>query len=218
MTEANPFREQKRWSELRAELAGRVPQRWSERVAYIISLVGSPPVLGLVVVLLLTSLTATLRAWFWGALYASLAILIPLLYVVRLARRGIVSGIDLPRLEERTRPMLFAILCSGLAWLMLVLAGEPTHMLILAGTMWLQMALMFVITLRWKISMHSAVAAGVATVVSCMAGTVAPLLIGVPLIAWSRILLRRHTPAQTVAGAILGLTLFTGALLLMQRG
>lgn len=206
-----------RWSQLIADAAARMPQTWEGRAAYTISLIGSPPVLGLTAVILLTAATATLRTWLWGGLYALLAIVVPLLYVLRLARRGAVSGIDLPVREERVRPMVFAILCSGLAWLMLVLAGEPAPMLILAGTMWLQMALMFVITLRWKISMHSATAAGVGVLASCLAGTIIPLLLGVPIIAWSRVRLQRHTLAQTVAGAALGLALFTSALLLMQR-
>ena len=34
-----------------------------------------------------------------------------------------------------------------------------------------------------------------------------PLVVGVPLIAWARVRLRRHTVTQTIAGALLGLTI-----------
>ena len=99
-----------------------------------------------------------------------------------------------------------------MAWLVLVLGGAPLQMVAVTGGLWLQMVIVFVITLRWKISMHSAAAAGVGALVWSLVGTMLPLLVGVPIIAWSRVRLRRHTVAQTVAGAALGLTVFLTAL------
>jgi membrane-associated phospholipid phosphatase len=39
-------------------------------------------------------------------------------------------------------------------------------------------------------------------------GVLLPLVIGVPLMAWARVRLRRHTVAQTIAGLLLGLAIF----------
>jgi membrane-associated phospholipid phosphatase len=70
------------------------------------------------------------------------------------------------------------------------------------------MAVIFGITLWWKISVHSAAAAGVATLIWSLIGATLPLLAGVVIIAWSRVRLRRHTVAQTIAGAALGFAIF----------
>jgi membrane-associated phospholipid phosphatase len=74
--------------------------------------------------------------------------------------------------------------------------------------MWLQWVIIFGITLSWKISVHCATAAGVAMWLWWLTGTPLPLLVGVPLIAWSRVHLGRHTLAQTIAGSMLGCGLF----------
>jgi membrane-associated phospholipid phosphatase len=95
-----------------------------------------------------------------------------------------------------------------------MLGRAPVQMIVVAGGLWLQMVLIFGITLRWKISVHSAAAAGIATLAWSLAGTVLPLVIGVPVIAWARVRLRRHTIAQTIAGSVLGLTIFLVALLM----
>jgi len=49
-------------------------------------------------------------------------------------------------------------------------------------------------------------------------GTPLPLVLIVPLVAWSRVRLRRHTLPQTVAGAVLGFVIFSAAATLMPSG
>ncbi len=192
-----------------------IPKAWDGLLAYAISQVGSPPVLGAAVMALIASTLSSPRAWTWAGVYVFLAILTPLLYLVWLVRRGRITDLDVQLREQRTRPLIFTIACAGLAWLVLALGGAPLQMVVVTGGLWLQMAIIFGVTLRWKISMHSAAAAGVAMLVWSLAGTMLPLLIGVPIIAWSRVRLRRHTVAQTIAGAVLGLTIFLAALSLM---
>jgi membrane-associated phospholipid phosphatase len=138
-----------------------------------------------------------------------------MLYLVWLKRRGLVTDLDVQLREQRMRPMVFMLACGGLAWLALTLGAAPAQMAFLAGVLWLQMAVIFGITLRWKISVHCATAAGVATLVWALLGTPLPLLVGVPVIAWSRVRLRRHTLAQTVAGSLLGFGLFAIAIFLV---
>ena len=60
------------------------------------------------------------------------------------------------------------------------------------------------ITLRWKISIHAGGAAGAATVLALLYGVQAlPLLAGVALIGWSRVVLGKHTWLQVLAGAVI---------------
>ena len=80
----------------------------------------------------------------------------------------------------------------------------------LASVNGLQAILFLLITLRWKISLHCAAAAILAELLLIYFGPMAaPFAMSVPLIAWSRLYLRRHTLAQTIAGASLGIAILT---------
>jgi membrane-associated phospholipid phosphatase len=181
---------------------------WDGLVARVISQVGSPPVLSAAVTALVASTISDPSAWHWAAVYVSVAILTPVLYLAWLLCRGQITDPGLPLREQRVRPLIFTLACAGLAWLVLAQGGAPRQMVALARGLWLELVVLFGITLSWKISVHAAVAASVATLVWSLSGTPVPLLLGVPLIAWSRVRLRRHAVDETVAGALLGLTIF----------
>jgi membrane-associated phospholipid phosphatase len=68
------------------------------------------------------------------------------------------------------------------------------------------------VTLYWKISVHAAGAAGVATLVTALVGVPAVVFLPVLLVAWSRLYLRRHTLSQVVAGGLLGAVVFAALL------
>jgi hypothetical protein len=189
------------------------PNVWDGRLAYVISQAGSPPVLAPVAMALAASTLADPRAWMWAGLYVLLSVVMPVLYLVWLKHRGLITDLDVQLREQRTKPMLFTLACGGLAWLALAMGAAPSFMILLAGMLWLQMVVILSITLHWKISVHCATAAGVAAVACALLGTPLPFL-SVPLIAWSRVRLRRHTLAQTVAGSLLGFGLFAIALFL----
>ena len=74
---------------------------------------------------------------------------------------------------------------------------------------------MLVITVYWKISMHSAGAAGLATLVFAVLGAQVFAFTPVVLVAWSRLYLKRHTFMQVLAGGILGTVVF---ILLLSTG
>ncbi len=185
-----------------------ISEAWGGRLAYAISQVGSPPVLTATAIALNGSMLSSPRAWMWAGIHILLAILAPLLYLVWLVRQGLANDLDVQLRQQRIKPMLFTVVCAGLAWLVLLLGAAPQPMVVLAGALWVQAAMIFVITLRWKVSVHCTAAAGTATVAWFLMGTPLPLLIGVLLIAWSRVRLRRHTLAQTIAGMLLGLAVF----------
>ena len=185
-----------------------VSRSWDGLLAHVISRFGSPPVLSAVATALVGSTQSDPRAWHWAAVYVSVAILTPVLYLVWLLCRGQITDLGLPLREQRVRPLIFALVCAGLAWLVLAQGGAPEQMVALARGLWLLIAAILGITLSWKISVHSAVAASVATLVWYLGGTAVPLLIGVPVVAWSRVRLGRHAVDETVAGALLGLTVF----------
>jgi membrane-associated phospholipid phosphatase len=100
----------------------------------------------------------------------------------------------------------------------LLVGGAPILLLVLTGAGIIQVLLIFLVTLRWKISGHSAAVAGVAVLALMLFGKVAVFFaLTVPLVAWSRIRLGRHSLYQTVAGALLGGLIIAVALLLYQK-
>jgi membrane-associated phospholipid phosphatase len=195
-----------------------IPKAWDGRVAYVISQIGSPPVLAIGAMILTASTLSSPRAWIWTGIYVFLAIVTPLLYLIWLVRRGLLTDLDAQLREQRMRPMVVTVACTGLAWLVLALGAAPLQMVVLAGALWLQAVLIFCITLCWKISVHCATASATATLTWFLVGTPLPLLIGAPIIAWSRVRLRRHTLAQTVAGTLLGLAVLLAAISLIHGG
>ena len=184
------------------------------RLAWWVSQIGSPPILGLTGILLVGAALGFAQFWPLILFYGSLTLLLPLGFILWLLQRGQVSDYNLPRREERFLPMLVSMTTALFGWLYLNQVQAPALLLALAATNLAQSVVYFFITLRWKVSIHSAVAAGLAVLGCAIAGeTVWLLVLSVPLIAWSRVVLRRHTLAQTVVGAAIGSLFLAFALL-----
>lgn len=184
------------------------------RLAWWITQIGSPPVLGLAGILLVGAALGFGQHWPLLLTYTSLALLLPFGFVLWLLQQGKVSDYNLTQREERFWPMVVSMASALVGWLVLRQMQAPALLLALAATNLAQSVTYFFITLRWKVSIHSAVAAGLAVLGSAVAGgTVWALVLAVPLVAWSRVVLRRHTLAQTVVGAAIGSLFFAFALL-----
>lgn len=195
------------------------PSTRSEWLAYWISNVGSPPMMALAGLIVTATVLPQAPVWHWVVIYVVCAIALPLVYLGYLMRRGRVSDMDVTRREQRVRPMIVTLAGVLVAWLVFTLGGAPLAFRILAGASLVQGILVFLITLQWKISMHTSTAAGMAVLILSIAGlSAAPIAISVPLIAWSRIKLRRHTLMQTVAGTVLGIGVFLTVVLLATKG
>ena len=195
------------------------PTTRGEHIAYWISQLRSPPLVALLA-LLLTAVTLTLPGiWMWAGVYVLLAMIIPLGYLIWLVRRGKVADLDLHLREQRYGPFVVTLTGAALAWGVLTLGGAPQVLRLLAAATGVQTLVVFLITLRWKISVHTSMAAGMTVLVWSVIGkAAAPLVITIPLIAWSRVKLRRHTFWQTVAGIVLGCLIFLIAVWLAKGG
>jgi membrane-associated phospholipid phosphatase len=67
------------------------------------------------------------------------------------------------------------------------------------------LAATLLVTLWWKLSVHTAAASGTVAILALTFGSALALTVpAVALVAWSRVRLGDHTPAQTLAGAALG--------------
>ncbi len=180
-----------------------------EHVASWVSNIAAPPVLAVVGVVLVALQTAEQGAWEWALFFGVVAVALPLLYVVWEVWRGNIADVHVPDRAQRTRPYLVALAASVAVWLIFALWPAPPLFRVLALANGLQALIFFLITLRWKISLHSAAAGGLTVLsFSALSSTGLWIVLIVPLIAWARVRLRRHTLAQTVGGAALGAAIF----------
>jgi membrane-associated phospholipid phosphatase len=111
-------------------------------------------------------------------------------------------------MADRSQPLLVATISFfiGTAVLLFVRAPPLTTTIMLGysvGTLFI-----FFVNLRWKISAHAMGIAG-PTVVLLFAFGPWGMLLGLllPLVIWSRMYLKKHTLAQTLAGSVAGFVL-----------
>ncbi len=173
----------------------------------------SPPIVSAIGLCFAAGWVGTPIAWTWAALELGMVVLFPALYVSWLISRGQISDIDLSRREQRTLPYLMTVAGACLAAVLSLELNAPQPLSWLSIAVAAQVAVLCLITLRWKISLHSAAIASLCVVLTHFVGLTAfSVILCVPLVAWARLRLRRHTLMQTVAGTLVGAVIYIAAL------
>lgn len=145
-------------------------------------------------------------------LYALLALFFlcvgPLLYIVTAVRMGKISDMDVSRRTERAGPFLFGIFSVLAGWLALIVLHGPRNLQTVLIITAVSGIVMMVTTLWWKISIHASSMGGAATMLTAFYGAVMlPTFLLLILVSWSRVVLRRHTVLQVVAGSLVSIAL-----------
>jgi hypothetical protein len=145
-----------------------------------------------------------------------------------MVRRGIAESLEVRSREMRTRPFVVGILSYAVGLVVLALTVRTALPLIvaLAALMPINTAVMTLINLQWKISIHSAGLASFCSALLFVAVYVTPdlwtglppewealltvasvmtLLPLVPVLMWARVRVGAHTTRQVLAGAVYGL-------------
>jgi len=170
----------------------------------------SPPLMTAVLVALATVLAdrrGAAGAWRWALVEIALGVLLPLAHLAWMVHRGLVADIHLPHRAERIRPFLLTAAGTSAAVALAALLGAPAVMVRVFAAILAQTVLLLLVTLRWQISVHSASAAALATLVARLTEAPLPTAIAIAAAAavgWARVRLDRHTPAQVGAGLALG--------------
>ncbi|MFF4902312.1 hypothetical protein [Streptomyces sp. NPDC001068] len=146
-----------------------------------------------------------------GALWALEAILfaaaIPMAYIKKGMRAGKWADRHVGQVQRRTLliPVIMASVATGIGAMLVFHAPRAMLALVLAMLATLAVLLVPTAVWKWKISVHTAVAGGALAMLALTWGPLVwlayPLL---AILAWSRISLRDHTLAQTIAGAAAG--------------
>jgi membrane-associated phospholipid phosphatase len=182
-----------------------LPLDWRDKSARVISNLFSPPLVALACILVTALATKSESSLFWILVFITLLIIPPTVFILSLVHKGKISDFHMNIREERALPLFAIFAYAALIFLVMYLGGAPRLMLIVTAAALLQILLVFIITLKWKISGHCTSAAGLAFLTIALYGeNVIPLTLIVPVIAWSRIRLGRHTISQTLAGSFLG--------------
>jgi len=174
-----------------------------EKIASLVSHLLNPAGLAMAVFVVLTWLTQ--EAWVAGVVGVLLYAIIPAIFLVYLYRAGYITDLYPDERNQRAGLLLSGALCYFAGFAVLLLLEAPVHMLIAGCTFGFNTLLVWWINQYWKISFH-AVGVGGGVSVLMLAGGVSlwPALLAMPLVAWSRLRLKAHTPAQVTAGLLLG--------------
>lgn len=141
----------------------------------------------------------------WGLLVALFYSVIPMVIIVRGARRGRWDGHWVRERERRMVPFLFCLVSTVVGLAIMLVGGAPRSVIALAWSMIATLLAVLAITRFWKVSVHATVAGGAVATIALLYGPWYLLLgLGVVLVAWSRVVVEDHTVAQVVVGSLLG--------------
>lgn len=176
--------------------------------ARLVSDILSPPMVWGALALPITFRYAPTRqdALIWAGIYIVLVCLVPFLYIAFMVQRGHITDMHMKVREQRIRPFIVSISCAALAWITFSLMGAPLMVPMLALFTLIQLILIALISLVWQISVHAMSISGATVAAGALFGFT-PAALTVPLVLLvgaARLKLRRHTPAQVVAGTLVG--------------
>ncbi len=183
----------------------------TERIAKIVSLVGQPPFLSIIpfVAICIAMSDDLVQGIICSAVAVLASVVVPVVIILYFSRRyGNSDRMDVENKDDRMIPLLSGVLGYTIGVVLLYLLGAPwlatVLMICYAGVT----AVIMIITRYWKISIHSCGVIGPSIGLSVAFwpfGLVYFLLL--PPIAWSRYVLKKHTPLQLVIGAVVGFVL-----------
>lgn len=134
----------------------------------------------------------------WALLGALLTVAVPYAVAWGAARHALPSG----------APPLLALATWAAGVVVLAGLGAPRPLVAVVVVLVATRVAVTCVDQVWRLSAHAAVAAAAAeTLVIAYGQWMTPLFVAVAVVAWSRVRLAEHSPAQVVAGAVTGVVL-----------
>lgn len=149
----------------------------------------------------------------YGAITAFFAGGLPYAILLLGIRRGHLGDRHIRERSERPVMMAIGLVSVTVGLLLTWWLGAPRALFALVAAMVAGVAVSLAITVFWKISIHTATAAGTIAVLILEFGPA--LWLGVLLVAalaWARVALRDHTIAQVTAGSVVGFAVATAVM------
>lgn len=183
-----------------------------QQVAKIAANILNPFLLSFVLIILLSveSTSSANEATKWSLISLALSVFPVFTVVLYLVHRRKLDGIFINPRQQRSRIYLLAIGCAIIGYIVLIIfdAPELLRAAFLSGL--IAVTVFMIVNLFWKISLHTAFITASVTVLIIVYGEAAAwTVIFVPLIAWARLEMRLHTPAQVFVGTLLSVSIVT---------
>ncbi|MFC1438645.1 phosphatase PAP2 family protein [Streptacidiphilus sp. N1-10] len=141
----------------------------------------------------------------WGLVGALFSGVLPQLGISAGVRRGRVGDRYVGDRARRVVILPLIMLSVGVGLALMYFGGAPRPLTAMILGQFATMVPVTAITTRWKISIHTSAGGGAVAMLAVAFGAWA--LLGYAVVAavgWSRVVLRDHTRAQCLAGAVLG--------------
>ena len=179
---------------------------FKEGLAQIISLMVQPLIMTILVFVIFNYFSTNKNDFFMLTLLCLLfATFLPLTTILMWIKRNKLD-LDVSNRDKRTFPLLLGIISYLIGVTILFIVGAPDIVIVLMFCYLTSTMLTLLITFFWKISVHAMGVAGPTAAITFVFGYPG-LLLMFPLIMvmWSRIYLKKHTPAQVIIGAVTSL-------------
>jgi len=154
-----------------------------------------------------------LHGFLWWLLYITFGTLVPLTDLLIRMRLGKVGDFHVTKKEERTMPLLYNIGYMTIGVVLMALLGAPRTIVAAAVTSLFLVVISLLVNLRWKISLHAFGLFEIYTLLVLVFRSWSfviyngYMLVMLAAVCWARIYLKKHTPAQVMAGALGGIGL-----------
>jgi membrane-associated phospholipid phosphatase len=176
--------------------------------ARVVSDLLSPPLVLLYTACLVTAHEAGTHdhAILGAVIFLGCSVLIPFLILAWWVYRGKITDLHMPERNERYQPLLVSLVGSLIGWVAVRQLGDTGGIHLLSAFMVILNLVALVVTFYWQISVHSGIMAASVTVTGVVYGWQVGLLLSplILLVGAARLKLKRHTPMQVVAGALVG--------------
>lgn len=175
-------------------------------LANLITLVLHPLILALIAVLLIVYReTGNVQtAYIWTLISAFFAGVISV-FVLFGIKKGFFTNIDVSVRKQRVILYPFAAAVMVMFVLVLLFLDGPKFLLVGLIAFIASLGILDFINRKIKASIHVATVAALAVGVVEMFGVKAiPVLFTIPLVAWARVLEKKHTPKETIVGFLSG--------------
>lgn len=175
-------------------------------LARVITEAFQPPIVTAIMMLVSPAGSPGFPGTLWyGAAAAALTCLLPFAMLLALVRAGRVTDHHVSERRQRGPVLAASLACVLLGLGVLTALGAPPSVLAMVLALVAGIVLLGLVSLVWKISGHAAAITSAAVSFIFLFGPGWwPTLLLVPLVVWSRLVLRAHTPAQLLAGAVFG--------------
>lgn len=131
--------------------------------------------------------------------------------------KGFFNNIDVSNRKQRVILYPFSIAVVLLFALYVYLQNGPGHLMMGAILFVVALIILDIINRKIKASVHVAsVAALITGIIYLYGGFTYLFLILIPLVAWARIVKKRHTPKETIVGGLCGILLTVAAVNIVQ--